>query len=79
MSIFLDSELTEAERTEDARFHVIPVPLERTVSYGSGTKDGPAAIIDARTSWSACARVLSPAPTASSPNRLWTATAPCPR
>ena len=47
MSIFLDSELTDAERTEDARFHVIPVPLERTVSYGSGTKDGPAAIIDA--------------------------------
>ncbi|WP_298559252.1 agmatinase [uncultured Aliiroseovarius sp.] len=47
MSIFLDSELTDAERTEDARFHVIPVPLERTVSYGSGTKDGPVAIIDA--------------------------------
>ncbi|NDW53693.1 agmatinase [Aliiroseovarius sp. PrR006] len=47
MSIFLDSELTDAERTENARFHVIPVPLERTVSYGSGTKDGPAAIIDA--------------------------------
>ncbi|WP_133487528.1 agmatinase [Aliiroseovarius marinus] len=47
MSIFLDSELTEAERSEDAHFHVIPVPLERTVSYGSGTKDGPAAIIDA--------------------------------
>lgn len=47
MSIFLDSELTEAERTDTARFHVIPVPLERTVSYGSGTKDGPAAIIDA--------------------------------
>lgn len=47
MSIFLDSELTDAERTEGARFHVIPVPLERTVSYGSGTKDGPAAIIDA--------------------------------
>jgi agmatinase len=47
MIIFLDSELTEAERSEDAHFHVIPVPLERTVSYGSGTKDGPAAIIDA--------------------------------
>lgn len=47
MSIFLDSELTEAERADTARFHVIPVPLERTVSYGSGTKDGPAAIIDA--------------------------------
>lgn len=47
MSIFLDSELTDAERSEDAHFHVIPVPLERTVSYGSGTKGGPAAIIDA--------------------------------
>ncbi|MBO9408310.1 agmatinase [Shimia sp. R9_1] len=47
MSVFLDSELTEAERTEDAFFHVIPVPLERTVSYGAGTKAGPAAIIEA--------------------------------
>lgn len=47
MSIFLDSELTAAERTDDARFRVIPVPLERTVSYGSGTAGGPAAIIDA--------------------------------
>ncbi|AXT25212.1 agmatinase [Ruegeria sp. AD91A] len=47
MSIFLDSELTDSERSEDARFHVIPVPLERTVSYGSGTADGPAAIIEA--------------------------------
>ena len=47
MSIFLDSELTASERTEDARFRVIPVPLERTVSYGSGTVKGPAAIIEA--------------------------------
>ncbi|MBO9447329.1 agmatinase [Ruegeria sp. R14_0] len=47
MSIFLDSELTASERTEDARFRVIPVPLERTVSYGSGTAKGPAAIIEA--------------------------------
>ncbi|WP_170365049.1 agmatinase [Ruegeria arenilitoris] len=47
MSIFLDSELTEAERSEDARFRVIPVPLERTVSYGSGAAGGPAAIIAA--------------------------------
>ncbi|WP_300070333.1 agmatinase [uncultured Ruegeria sp.] len=47
MSIFLDSELTEAERTEGARFRVIPVPLERTVSYGSGTAKGPDAIIEA--------------------------------
>jgi agmatinase len=47
MSVFLDSELTETERTEDAFFHVIPVPLERTVSYGAGTQAGPAAIIEA--------------------------------
>ncbi len=47
MSIFLDSELTASERGEDARFRVIPVPLERTVSYGSGTAKGPEAIIEA--------------------------------
>ncbi len=47
MSIFLDSELTASERTEDARFRVIPMPLERTVSYGSGTAKGPEAIIEA--------------------------------
>lgn len=46
--IFLDSELSAAERDADAaRFHVIPVPLEKTVSYGSGTADGPAAILEA--------------------------------
>jgi len=47
MSVFLDSELTETERGDDARFRVIPVPLERTVSYGSGTAGGPEAIIAA--------------------------------
>jgi agmatinase len=47
MSIFLDSELSDTERTQDARFHVIPVPLERTVSYGAGTQAGPEAIIAA--------------------------------
>lgn len=47
MTIFLNSELTAAERTQDARFRIIPVPLERTVSYGSGTAKGPAAIIAA--------------------------------
>ncbi len=47
-AIFLDSELTDAERDPStARFTVIPVPLERTVSYGSGTKNGPAAILEA--------------------------------
>lgn len=47
MSIFLDSELSASERTEDALFRVIPVPLERTVSYGAGTIQGPEAIIEA--------------------------------
>lgn len=45
--IFLDSELTEAERGPEARFHVVPMPLEATVSYGSGTVAGPAALIAA--------------------------------
>ncbi len=47
MTIFLDSELSPEERREDSHFQVIPVPLERTVSYGSGTANGPAAIIEA--------------------------------
>ncbi len=32
---------------EAARFHVLPVPYEKTVSYGGGTAKGPAAIIAA--------------------------------
>ncbi len=47
MSIFLDSELTADERSQEALFRVIPVPLERTVSYGAGTASGPGAIIEA--------------------------------
>lgn len=31
---------------EDALFHVIPVPLENSVSYGTGTAHGPDAILD---------------------------------
>jgi agmatinase len=47
---FLGSELGEGENNEDsARFHVIPCPLEKTVSYGSGTSLGPQALIEA--SW----------------------------
>ena len=45
--IFLDSELTQSERSPDARFQIVPMPLEKTVSYGSGTADGPAALIEA--------------------------------
>ncbi len=45
--IFLKSELSLDERGHDARFHVVPMPLEKTVSYGSGTAAGPAALIEA--------------------------------
>ena len=34
-------------KPEDAQFHVIPVPYERTVSYGGGTVNGPKAILNA--------------------------------
>ncbi len=47
MTHFLEGELSDAERGPDARFRVIPVPLERTVSWGSGTAAGPAAILEA--------------------------------
>ena len=48
MSTFLDSELTDQERQlAGAKFVVVPMPLERTVSYGAGTQNGPEAIIAA--------------------------------
>ncbi len=48
MADFLNSELSSAERNiVGARFVVVPMPLERTVSYGSGTAGGPDAIIEA--------------------------------
>ncbi len=48
MTYFLEGELSPAERdAETAKFHVIPVPLERTVSYGAGTANGPKAILEA--------------------------------
>ena len=43
---FLQSEIT-ALPPEKCRYQVIPVPYEATVSYGGGTKNGPAAIIEA--------------------------------
>lgn len=46
MSRFLASEFPPLP-PEACLFHVIPVPYEATVSYGGGTKDGPAAIIEA--------------------------------
>lgn len=45
-NLFLESEFAQRPR-EEALFHVIPVPFEKSVSYGSGTADGPAAILAA--------------------------------
>lgn len=46
MSRFLGTELPELA-PEAARFHVVPVPYEKTVSYGGGTAQGPQAILEA--------------------------------
>lgn len=45
---FLGSEIKQA-KAQNAFFHVLPVPFEESVSYGKGTKFGPAAILAA--SW----------------------------
>ena len=45
---FLNSELFFDETSkEKAKYHVLPIPLEKTVSCGRGTAKGPEAIIDA--------------------------------
>lgn len=44
---FLGLPASEAGKPEDARAVIIPFGLERSVSYGSGTAQGPQAIIDA--------------------------------
>lgn len=46
--IFLGSEI-EQPQPQQALFHILPVPYEKTVSYGGGTGKGPEAIINA--SW----------------------------
>ncbi|MGM0432824.1 MAG: agmatinase [Spirochaetota bacterium] len=43
---FLASEI-ENGNPETSRFHIIPAPLEKTVSYGGGTGNGPEAILKA--------------------------------
>lgn len=43
---FLASEFDPTE-PHDARFHIIPVPYEQSVSYGHGTAQGPEAILAA--------------------------------
>lgn len=45
---FLEGEIPNVT-PENAVIHVIPVPLETSVSYGAGTAAGPAAIIEAST------------------------------
>jgi len=42
---FLASEIPPA-KPEECLFHVIPVPYEKTVSYGAGTAAGPLAILE---------------------------------
>lgn len=46
--IFLGSEI-EQPLANEAAYHVLPVPYEKTVSYGGGTYQGPSAILQA--SW----------------------------
>ena len=46
--VFLGSEFKQPQ-PDKAFFHVLPIPLEESVSYGAGTADGPAAILKA--SW----------------------------
>jgi agmatinase len=43
---FLASELGETD-PDEALFHVMPVPYEKTVTYGTGTAKGPSAILTA--------------------------------
>jgi agmatinase len=45
-TIFLQSEIQQSP-IDQAGFSVLPVPYEKTVSYGGGTSLGPAAIIEA--------------------------------
>ena len=45
---FLNSELSLDEKSnKKAKFHVLPIPLEKTVSCGKGAAKGPKAILDA--------------------------------
>ncbi len=46
MRQFLESEIPDI-KSEDCFFHVIPAPMEKSVSYGEGTKRGPDAILEA--------------------------------
>lgn len=64
---FLEEELDEIA-PEEALFHVIPVPLEQTVSYGGGTGMGPSAILRASSQLEVYDGVSNP-----SEHGIWTA------
>ncbi|WP_300667447.1 agmatinase [Desulfoluna sp.] len=64
---FLESEIDDLG-PEEALFHVIPVPLEQTVSYGGGTGEGPSAILRASSQLEVYDGVSNP-----SEHGIWTA------
>ena len=46
--LFLGEELSEKEKSFNfSKFHILPIPLEKTVSYGRGTSKAPEIIINA--------------------------------
>ena len=46
--LFLGEELSEREKSFNfSKFHILPIPLEKTVSYGTGTSKAPEIIINA--------------------------------
>ena len=47
-NLFLEEELSDKEKNINfSKFHVLPIPLEKTVSYGKGTSKAPEIIINA--------------------------------
>ena len=45
---FLSTELSKKELKEDlAKYHILPIPLEKSVTFGKGTRNGPRAILKA--------------------------------
>ena len=45
---FLEDELSEKEKSFNfSKFHILPIPLEKTVSYAKGTSKAPEIIINA--------------------------------
>ena len=47
-NLFLGEELSAKEKSFNfSKFHILPIPLEKTVSYGTGTSKAPEIIINA--------------------------------